>query len=135
METFKRIFFKFFMLLYKLGLFLTPVLAVASLFTNESTKFILCDVIATLAPFAFFVKAIDIHAWIDAKKHGVDLSKLSIFGVNPLISIFFLLDIPSYIWALFWEISRDNNFWEVFRDITPIIIVAILVYAIINKDE
>lgn len=131
----KTIFFKFFTLLYELGLFLTPVLAVASLFTDESTKMVLCDVITCLAPLAFFVQAIHIHTWLEAKKHGVEVSKLTFFGITPWISICFLLDIPSYIWALFWEISRDNNFWEFFTDISPIFVGAILVYAILRKNE
>lgn len=131
----KTIFFKFFTSLYELGLFLTPVLAVASLFTNESTKMILCDVITYLAPIVFFVQAIHIHTWLDAKKHGVKVSKLTFLGVTPWISICFLLDIPSYIWALFWKISRDNNFWEAFTDISPIIVGAILVYSILSKDK
>lgn len=132
----KTIFFKFFMLLYKLGLFLTPVLAVASLFANESTKMVLCDVITCLAPIVFFfVQAIHIHTWLDAKKHGVEVSKLTFFGVTPGISICFLLDIPSYIWALFWEISRDNNFWEVFTDVSRIFVGAILVYTILSNDK
>lgn len=126
---------KFFYGVYLLGLVFSPILAIASLFTDGWTRFNLCATVTCLSPIVFFFQAIHIYNWLDARKHGVKLSKLLMFGANPLICIGFILNIPSYIWALLWKLSTDDGFWEYFTDLSPIIVWVILVYAVLNKGK
>lgn len=127
--------FRLLYVFYLLGLVVAPICAFVSLCTKGWLRVLLCSIVVCLSPIVFFVQANHIRMWIEAKKHGVKLGKLSCLGVNPLIGLCFLLNIPSYLWCIAWKISTDNGFWEYFTDISPIFVGAILVYAILSKNE
>ncbi len=125
--------FKLLYYLYLFGIVFAPICALLSLWTEDWFRFTLCSIVTVLSPIVFFVQAVHIKWWFEAKKHGVILSKLSCLGVNPLIGLWFLLNIPSYLWCIAWKISTDNGFWEYFTDISPIFIWLILFISFLKK--
>lgn len=125
--------FRLLYVFYLLGLVVAPICAFVSLCTQGWLRVLLCSIVVCLSPIVFFVQANHIKMWIEAKKHGVKLGKLSCLGVNPLIGLCFLFNIPSYLWCITWKISTDNGFWEYFTDISPIFIWLILFISFLKK--
>ena len=125
--------FRLLYVFYLLGLVVAPICALVSLCTQGWLRVFLCSIVVCLSPIVFFVQANHIRMWIEAKKHGVKLGKLSCLGVNPLIGLCFLFNIPSYLWCITWKISTDNGFWEYFTDISPIFIWLILFISFLKK--
>lgn len=114
--------FSIYKILYLVGIYLVPFLTVAALVTDGWTKYSLCSVVLISSPIVFLTQINHMKLWLEAHKHHVQLCRMSFFGLNILIAISFLLNIPSYIYCLCWRISTDKGFVELFMDISPIFI-------------